>query len=74
MDEREIAAAPELFMFRLPPRASDYPLIERFREGVDRDVLVERARYLPGPAAVRHPVTAVTAVASTLRWFGNCAG
>jgi hypothetical protein len=43
MDAREIAAAPELFMFRLPPLANDYPLIERFREGVDRDVLVERA-------------------------------
>ena len=47
MDAREIAAAPELFMFRLPPLANDYPLIERFREGVDRDVLVERARSSP---------------------------
>ena len=46
MDAREVAAAPELFMFRLPPLANDYPLIERFREGVDRDVLVERAPAL----------------------------
>ena len=47
MDAREVAAAPELFMFRLPPIANDYPLIERFREGVDRDVLVERERSSP---------------------------
>ena len=47
MDAREIAAAPELFMFRLPPLANAYPLLERFREGTDRDVLVERVTHSP---------------------------
>jgi hypothetical protein len=46
-DEREIPAAPELFMISLPRvnwAASKYPYLERHTEGGGRAVLVERLR------------------------------